>query len=309
MTAPARSRTAVATVPREKRELLRSELTRFAPRMAEVLPKFVTPERLITLTLVAATENPKLFECSPESIALAVMRIATWNLEIGTTAHIVPFNTNIKQADGSWLKVMKATPIADYKGLVEMAVRGGFARSIEARAVFAQDAFEMAYGVEKKLVHEPHRGSDRGDFLGAYCLSRHAHGAFDFTYMERDEIERVRDGSKGKDNPAWKSHFEEMAKKTVIRRHLKPMPKSAAFADAFASQEFDRLGAGDEIAVVDASTPAAAALLREGTDHRITGGDRPSAMGAQMEEESGDVSSGEPLRADDEQDDRWMDRE
>src|SRR5687767_6778411 len=117
------SNTAAAVRQNERASQLRESLARYHARIAEVLPKHLTPERLVTLTLVAATKTPKLFDCSVESVALALIRVAQWGLEIGVTAHLVPFNTKVGD---KW--VTTCTPIADYKGLILMIERGKVAR-------------------------------------------------------------------------------------------------------------------------------------------------------------------------------------
>ena len=63
--------TAVATrdAKKEQREQLRASLEKFHPSFAKVLPKHLTPDRMVTLALVAATKTPQLLQCTPESIA------------------------------------------------------------------------------------------------------------------------------------------------------------------------------------------------------------------------------------------------
>jgi hypothetical protein len=70
-------------------------------------------------------------------------------------------------------------------------------------------------------------------------------GEADFEIMVKDEIDRIRDKSDGyrayknqkiKSTP-WADHYDEMAKKTVLRRLLKRVPASPDLADALRIEE------------------------------------------------------------------------
>jgi len=206
---------------------LRVELTRdYVPALAKLLPSAVKPERVITLVLIAASREPKLLQCTPESIALSMLRIAQWDLEIGTTAHLVPFGD-------------VCTPIADWKGLVQMILRSPKVKDVQARIVFSNEYFKHRAGDSPMLEHEPIWGNARGDMIGAYAIAFFRPTGSTFDPMSKDEIDAIRASSKSKDSPAWKGHYHEMAKKTVIRRLAKrmPQPPTNLFDDAATEPE------------------------------------------------------------------------
>ena len=64
--------------------------------ITSIAPKHVTPERLIRIGMNAASRNPKLMECSPESIVGAVVNCSVLGVEPNLLGHayIVPFSTD-----------------------------------------------------------------------------------------------------------------------------------------------------------------------------------------------------------------------
>ncbi len=204
-----------AVTLKEQRAKLREELSAFAPSFAKVLPKTVTPDALITLALVAANYNPKLFDCTPESVALSLMKIAQWNLDIGRTAHLVPFGR-------------VCTPIRDWKGDAEMLYRAGFVRDIQAHVVYRGEQFRVEYGTASELYHTPDfpPGADT-DITHAYAVALLRGGIKTFEVMSIEEVSEIRQNSPMPNSPAWKGHYSEMVKKTLIHRLAKRLPMSS----------------------------------------------------------------------------------
>ena len=53
----------------------------FQKSLADVAPKHITKERIVKLALVAASRQPKLFECTPQSFLQSVMKSAELGLD------------------------------------------------------------------------------------------------------------------------------------------------------------------------------------------------------------------------------------
>ncbi len=217
--------TAVATVPEAPKvpaiiALLTSPSA--AQRIAPFLPEGVNVERVAAAAQLAVMQMPAIAECDPKSIVLAVAKIAQWGLDIGTTAHLLPFG-----------KV--CTPVPDYRGLVEMIVRSGAARSVEARVVREGDTFRYTYGTAKMIEHIP-LAKSTAKITHAYAIANLRFQAFDFVVLDRDEIEAVR----GKSKQWAKGDLESCAwyaKKTAVRRVVNLIPKNAKLAEVLASVE------------------------------------------------------------------------
>lgn len=205
---------------------LRVELTRFTPRMAEVVAARGGAEyahRQVGLAMLAVQKNADLLKCDPVSIAQAMIRICSVKLEIGTTAYLVPFGR-------------ECTAIIAAAGLIELMLRSGHVRDVFAAAVHAGDHFRMTLGTAPTLEHEPANG-ERGAVVGYYAVAKLRHGYPTFEYMTAAEVEKIRAAARSGNSPAWKGHPIEMGKKTVIRRLAKRMPQTDALRSAIEHDE------------------------------------------------------------------------
>lgn len=171
--------------------------------------------------------NPTLMKCSAPSLMSALMQSAQLGLEPGVLGHcyLVPFWS-------SKLKSFEATFIISYKGMIELARRSGNIQSIAARIVYENDDFQFEYGLEEKLTHKPCVNGDRGQMKLVYMIAHFTSGGHYIEVMSKAEIDTVMMSSKSYDTKTkqptgpWKDHYEEMAKKTVIRRAWKYLPIS-----------------------------------------------------------------------------------
>jgi recombination protein RecT len=74
--------------------------------------------------------------------------------------------------------------------------------------------------------------SDRGETVGYYSVFKLRDGSSDSEDMTVEDVEKIRNRSKSGNNGPWKTDYDEMAKKTVIKRLLKRAPMSIELADA-----------------------------------------------------------------------------
>lgn len=196
-------------------------------QIATALPKHLTPERLSRIALTTIRTTPALMQCTIESLLGAIMQAAQLGLEPGILGHcyFVPFNKNIapKGAPAKWVK--EVTFIIGYRGLIDLARRSGQITTIASYPIYSKDKFECVYGFEQKLFHEPSFG-DRGELIGFYSYAITKDGGKFADVMSLDEVKRIRDRSKSKDNGPWVTDFEEMGRKTVLRRMCKYLPMS-----------------------------------------------------------------------------------
>lgn len=220
---------AVATVDQKRQtltELFSSEdalkyITPFLPEGADV-------KRVVATVLLAIKmdQTGALKKCSPESLVIGVARIQQWGLELGTTAHLLPFKGI-------------AVPVADYKGLAELMVASGAVRYVEAHAVYEGDEFTYRLGLEPKIDHVPATPRAKGAKITfAYCILHLPFARFAFDVMSADDIDDIRQrySKQWKEGPlpAW------YAKKTVVRQVAKLVPKNPRLAKALLTMEQER---------------------------------------------------------------------
>lgn len=242
-------------------------------QMALALPKHMTAERLARIALTEVRKVPKLATCDQASFLGAIMQCAALGLEPGGAlghCYLIPFENRRKG-------VTEVQFIVGYRGMLDLARRSGQILSLEARAVYEADRFSVALGLEPKLTHEPAWDADeRGQLRFVYAVAKLKDGGTQFEVMSRKEIERVRDASQGyqtalrydkKDSP-WMAHFDEMAKKTVLRRLFKYLPVSIEIQRAVGLDEQSEMGLPQDNPLTDSGPVTVDADTGE-----ITGGD------------------------------------
>lgn len=205
------------------RELIVSDYGKKQFRMA--LPKHLTPDRFVRMAITAINRNPRLLECTRESVFECLMTLSQLGLEPdGRKAHLIPFNDTRRS-------VLVCTLIVDYKGYVDLVRRSGEVCDIHADVVYENDEFECSYGVGGRLYHKP-AFKNRGEALGAYSFVTLKDGSPTYDFMNMEEIEAIHERSKAKDSGPWITDENEMRKKTVFRRHFKWLPTSSETSQA-----------------------------------------------------------------------------
>lgn len=251
-------------------------------QMALALPKHVTADRLARIALTEVRKIPKLAQCDQTSFLGAIMQCAALGLEPGGAlghCYLIPFEN--KRQNRTEVQF-----IVGYRGMIDLARRSGQILSIEARAVYDKDHFEVELGLDSKIVHRPDwNASNRGQLTFVYAVAKLKDGGVQFDVMSRAEIEAIRDKSQGYSvakryardgviNSPWATNFEEMAKKTVVRRLFKYLPVSI---------EIQRAVGMDEQA--DAGIPQDNPLVIEGTYSHV---EHDPAPDAPANDEAGD---------------------
>jgi len=207
--------------------ILTKQLQHQFKAIQSLVPKHVTPERLCRIGLNAASRNPQLMNCTPETIVGAIVNCATLGLEPNLLGHayIVPFYNN---KTGK----MEAQFQIGYKGALDLIRRTGAVSTLSAHEVYEGDRFEYSYGLEEKLIHIPSGEDDEDRITHFYACYRLKDGGTGFVVMTRSQMEKHRDKftkSKTKQGEVfgpWKDHFVSMALKTVILKLIKYMPVS-----------------------------------------------------------------------------------
>ncbi|MBR8312416.1 recombinase RecT [Burkholderia dolosa] len=236
--------------------------------LAAVLPRHVSPDRMLKIALGALRTTPKLMECTVESLMGAVVQCSQLGLEPNTPlghAYLIPFEKK-KKVGGQWVTDKVETQIViGYKGLIELARRSGQVVSIAAHAVHEHDHFDYAFGLDEKLEHKPSM-SARGRVIAFYAVAKLVGGGHAFEVMSAEQVNEIRDASQNykfardKEKTVWGQHYEEMGRKTVLRRLFKYLPVSIELASAAAiddvgasgrSQALDTVLDGDYITPTD----------------------------------------------------------
>jgi len=160
------------------------------------------------------SSNPKLLECTPESIMKSAMTGASLNLSIdpnlGESA-IIPYGK-------------KATWQIMYKGLVQLALRTG--KYLKLNTV---EVYENQFKAFNRLTEELDADfsiEGEGAVIGYAGYFKLVNGFEKTVYWTKDEIQKhadrysqsyKRDKQYKKNDSMWTTDFDAMAKKTVLK--------------------------------------------------------------------------------------------
>jgi recombination protein RecT len=209
-------------------------------QVSKTLPGLFTPERFMRVCLTSFNRNPKLWDCSKESVAQVILSCAQMGLEPdGRHAHIIPYG-NTAQLQ------------LDYKGLVTLVRRSGEVSKLHADIVCEKDVFEENLGVI--LKHIPNRKEHRGETILVYAMAELKDGSQQSVVMSVSEVEAIRKRSKSGTSGPWVTDWNEMAKKTAFKRLTKWLPLSYEAVEVIEQENQREFGQTVNIEAQPAST-------------------------------------------------------
>lgn len=222
----------------------------------KALPSVLTPERFTRITLSALSTNQKLQQTTPASFLGAMMTAAQLGLEPNTPlgqAYLIPFRNK---------GTLECQFQLGYKGLIDLAYRSGQITVIQAHAVYENDEFHYEFGLDPQLKHVPAE-SDRGEPTFFYAVFKTKDGGYGFEVMGADEVRahaKKYSQAFNSDYSPWKTNFEEMAKKTVLKKALKYAPMKTDFVRGLSTDETVKTELSDDMFSVPAQVIDAEAL-------------------------------------------------
>ena len=179
-------------------------------------------KRFAKMVYTVISLNPTLQSCSVPSIIRAASISASLDLDIDTRglAYLVPYKNK---------GVLEAQFQIGYLGLIELAYRSGKVKYISAHCIYKSE--EKTTSVIRidgryEVKHPFSYTKPTGEMIAVYATAEIEGLGPQTVVLRKDEIEKFRKLSKAPDSPAWKNHFEAMAKKTAIRQLAKFLPKS-----------------------------------------------------------------------------------
>jgi recombination protein RecT len=189
-----------------------------------VLPPQMPVERFQRVAITALNKTPELVTCNRQSLYNSFMLAAQDGLlPDGREAAIVPYKNH---------GVPTATYMPMVRGLLKKIRNSGELKSIVANVVHEGDPFR--YWVDEggeHLLHEPILADEKRKVTFVYALAKTKDDGVFITVMSRREVEEVRAVSKAGGSGPWVAWWDEMAKKTAIRRLSKVLPMSTDLDD------------------------------------------------------------------------------
>jgi len=198
------------------------------------LPAHIPVERFKRVVLTAVQNNSDLARVRPSSLFNACIKAAQDGLlPDGREGAIVPYKD-----EAQWMPMIA--------GLRKKVRNSGEISTWDVQAVYANDRFEFELGDNPYILHQPTL-EEKGKIIAVYSIATLKTGEKSRDVMSIPEINKIRALSKAKNSP-WNNFFDEMAKKTVARRHSKVLPMSTDLDDLLRRDDalYDLKGASDE---------------------------------------------------------------
>ena len=209
--------------PRTLKGLLTQE--NIKAQFALAMPKHLDPERFARIAITALTRTPKLQETTQESFFRCLLDLSAMGIEPdGRRAYLIPYGK-------------ECTLIVSYMGLIELVRRSGDVTSIRAEIVCENDGFSWENG---NVTHTVDWLNDRGAMKAVYAEAKLASGETQTCVLTKSEVDGIRSRSKAGQSGPWVSDYNEMAKKTAVRRLTKMLPLSSEIIEHIAKDD-DRL--------------------------------------------------------------------
>ena len=194
------------------------------------LPAHIPVERFTRVVMTACVNNPALLDADRRSLFESAMQAAQDGLlPDNREGALVIYNTKVKGKNGDhWIKKVQWMPMI--AGVLKKIRNSGELLSISAYIAYSNDAFEYELGDDEKIKHRPAL-EDRGKPRLVYAIAKTKDGGVYREIMTVADVEKVRAVSRAKDDGPWSSWWDEMARKTVLRRLSKRLPMSSDLDD------------------------------------------------------------------------------
>lgn len=235
-----------AVKPTDTKTSMQTYIRQMQNEIKKALPAVITPERFTRIVLSALSTNPKLAETTPQSFLGAMMTAAQLGMEPNTPlgqAYLIPYYNSKNRCNECQFQL-------GYKGLIDLAYRSGEVSIIQAQVVYEQDDFTYSFGLEPVLKHIP-AAANRGEPIYVYAVFRTKDGGCGFEVMSMDAIRSfAQQYSKSFSTGPWQTNFEEMAKKTVLKKVLKYAPLKSDFLRGMAQDGTIKTEVGEDMYTV-----------------------------------------------------------
>ena len=250
----------------DARALILSTTERYSDSISKLAPRGVNPAHYVESLRLYMSQNPKLLECSPVSVARGILRVAQTGLELGVSCDLLPFGEECQFNPR-------------YNGIIELALGSGV-RSVNADVVRDGDFFEYQKGTEFFLRHKA--SENMGAITHAYAVAEIKQGSFAFVVVNREQIDAIR----SKYSKSWYKRkngevipLDEIpwyGMKTAVRRLSPMLPKNARFAAALMfADEVEPVPTADFEVLPPQAALRAAAAVGEQEGQTVT---RPAAQ-------------------------------
>lgn len=205
---------------------VRHELEQRADALALSLPGHMKPGEFVNMTVMAIAGDPEIMQCTKRSIVTAAMKAAADGLMPDKReGAFIAFNVKVskKGEPDRWQKQCQWMPMV--YGIIKKIRQSGDVKSLTAHVAYENDDFDYELGDNERLTHKPVM-QNRGKPLCAYAIAKLDNGEVVREIVSLDDLQKIRNASKNSSRGPWVDWWDEMARKSAIKRLAKYLPMS-----------------------------------------------------------------------------------
>ena len=176
------------------------------------LPKDFNKERFVQNCIAVMNETPSLANINPAQTIQGLLKGAYLGLDfLNRECYLIPYGNSVQFQ-------------TDYKGEVKFAKKYSIRPILDIYAKVVREGDEFVEEIidgQPKINFKP-KPFSKEPIIGAFAVVLYKDGCMEYETMSVDDINSVRNNySKASQSKAWKNSFDEMCKKTVLRRLCK----------------------------------------------------------------------------------------
>lgn len=192
------------------------------------LPKDFNRERFIQNCLAVMNETPSLAKISPAQTIQGLLKGAYLGLDfMNRECYLIPYGNSVQFQ-------------TDYKGEVKFTkkysirkIKDIYAKVVRKGDEFTEEIIDGHPSIQFKSVPFSNE-----EIVGAFAVCLFQDGGLLYETMSVNDINSVRNNySKASQSKAWKNSFDEMCKKTVLRRLCKHIETDFESVEAHSAWE------------------------------------------------------------------------
>lgn len=220
-----------AAVAVKKNPTVRDLVEAQKPAIERQLAGAMNSDAFVRAVLNEIGKSPALANADPATLLGGVMLAAQLRLEIGSG--MGEFYLTPRKDKGRDI----CLPIIGFQGFVKLALRSGQVVNVQAAIVRDGDDFTYGSDGDDGINHRwvPRDFDEARPPIGVLATARMKAGGTTWVYLTREQVEKRRP-SYWQSTP-WKSHEDEMWKKTAVRALAKYLPKSTDLGRAIEADE------------------------------------------------------------------------
>lgn len=178
----------------------------------DALPKDFNKTRFVQNCMAVMNEKPELAKINRAQVIEGLLKGAYLGLDFARKeCYLIPYGNSVNFQ-------------TDYKGEVKFVKRYSIRPILDIYAKIVREGDEFSERIESghQTIDFRPLPFNKAAIVGVFAVALYKDGGLDYEIMSTEDVNNVRNNySKASQSKAWKCSWDEMAKKTVLRRLCK----------------------------------------------------------------------------------------